>query len=254
MRILIAEDEFVSRRLLLGVLSAYGTCDTANDGLQAREAIHDAWQAGSPYRLVCLDLLMPNCDGLQFLNELRAFEREQAVDEADRARVIITTAVDELPSIARAFQAGCDAYLTKPVDRRKLLDKLRDLELVSPGPERQELGCSGEARKRVADETAALLRKATGKGPLGVKVYVDGSVLTLVVEGALTPLERALLDEGGRSELVDLVRSSLLEVIGGELRSIFRRELGVTVADLYSHLDSRRDKQIIVARAQEPHS
>ncbi|MGE5508435.1 MAG: Na-translocating system protein MpsC family protein [Chitinophagales bacterium] len=250
MRVLIAEDEFVSRRLLLGVLSALGECDTVNNGAQALTAIREAMSRGSAYRLLCLDLLMPEVNGLEVLVNLRGWEREQGITEADRTRVIVTTAVDELPSIAQAFQAGCDAYLTKPVDRRKLQERLRELELLPSDGHQRELGLSGEAKKRAADEVSALLRRATGKGPMGVKVYVDGHVLTLVIEGALTPLERTLLQVKGAEERVTSIRAALLESIAGELRSLLESSFELSVADLYSHVDPRRDKQIIVARVQ----
>ncbi len=130
MRILIAEDDFISRSLMLELLRPYGTCDLANNGHEALEAFKRAHAEGSPYRLVCLDIMMPLIDGQEVLRRIRAFEVENKVGVVDSCRVIMTTALDDFQNIMSAFRDRCEAYLNKPIDRAKLVAQLESLGLI----------------------------------------------------------------------------------------------------------------------------
>lgn len=67
MRILIAEDDFASRKAILKFLSAYGECDVTVDGMEAIDAFMMALEEEDPYDLICLDVMMPVMDGYQAL-------------------------------------------------------------------------------------------------------------------------------------------------------------------------------------------
>ena len=67
MRILIAEDDFASRKFMLNFLSKYGECDVTVEGMEAVDAYLMALDADMPYALVCLDIMMPTMDGYQAL-------------------------------------------------------------------------------------------------------------------------------------------------------------------------------------------
>ncbi|MBP2664433.1 MAG: cheY7 [Firmicutes bacterium] len=56
MRILIAEDDMVSRKFLSKFLSQYGECDLTVDGLEALDAFLLSLKDNNPYDLVCLDI------------------------------------------------------------------------------------------------------------------------------------------------------------------------------------------------------
>lgn len=55
MRILIAEDDFASRKVILKFLSVYGECDVTVDGMEAVDAFMMALEEDNPYDLICLD-------------------------------------------------------------------------------------------------------------------------------------------------------------------------------------------------------
>ncbi len=57
MRILIAEDDFASRKFMLKFLSKFGECDVTVDGMEAVDAYLMALDAETPYDLVCLDIM-----------------------------------------------------------------------------------------------------------------------------------------------------------------------------------------------------
>ncbi len=128
MKVLIVEDDFVNRRLLQRYLLAYGDCDMAVNGREALTALQLAWQEDAPYDLICLDIMMPELDGFKTLQAIRRLEEEQRI--AKPPRVIMTTARDDFGSVFKAFDRQCDAYLVKPVDRRKLTEHLKSLGLL----------------------------------------------------------------------------------------------------------------------------
>ena len=127
MRILIAEDDFASRKAILKFLSAYGECDVTVDGMEAIDAFMMALEEEDPYDLICLDVMMPVMDGYQALKNIRDIEREHNVDPADQARVIMTTALKKKKNVKKAFELGCTVYCAKPIDLEKLKDMLEKL-------------------------------------------------------------------------------------------------------------------------------
>ena len=130
MRILIAEDDFASRKVLLKFLSVYGDCDVTVDGMEAIDAYMMALEEDNPYDLVCLDVMMPIMDGYQALKNIRDIEREHNLASDKQAKVIMTTALNEEKNVKKAFELGCTVYCAKPIDMDKLKDTLEKLELI----------------------------------------------------------------------------------------------------------------------------
>lgn len=132
MKILIVEDDFLTRSLLSTLLSEYGVCHVTADGDQALAAVKKAYAEHSPYDLICLDIVMPGRDGQQTLDDIRTIEEFHGVSGLEACKVIMITALADSENIMRAFHQGkCEAYLTKPLDRDKLFSLLRELGLVS---------------------------------------------------------------------------------------------------------------------------
>ena len=119
MRILIAEDDFASRKFMLKFLTKYAEVDVTVDGQEAVGAFEIALEDGEPYDLVCLDVMMPNMDGLEALEAIRQIEAGNMSQK--RARVIMTTALNEVNQVDKAFQLGCEGYAVKPIDTDKFL-------------------------------------------------------------------------------------------------------------------------------------
>ncbi|BHH85482.1 response regulator [Desulforhopalus sp. 52FAK] len=131
MKTLIVEDDFLARALLTTLISEYGECHIAVNGKEALEAIERAYNDKVPYDLICLDIKMPVMDGHETLLELRKMEEEHLVSLADATKVIMVTAVDDSKNMMKAIRQGhCEAYLTKPFDRKKLIDHLKKLDLI----------------------------------------------------------------------------------------------------------------------------
>ncbi len=130
MKILIAEDDFASRKFMLRFLQKFGECDITVDGLEAVDAFLIALEAGEGYDLVCLDIMMPALDGYQALKAIRDIEKEKQIPEEKRTKIIMTTALNEGRNVSKAFELGCVAYAGKPIDQEKFENVLRKINLI----------------------------------------------------------------------------------------------------------------------------
>ncbi len=130
MKILLAEDDFVTRKFMVNFLSKYGECDVTVDGMEAVDAFMMALEDGEPYDLVCLDIMMPVMDGYQALVGIRNLEKERNVPEDKAARVIITTALNDEQNVKMAFELGCTIYSGKPIDKDRFEQALKKLNLI----------------------------------------------------------------------------------------------------------------------------
>ncbi len=132
MKILIVEDEYISRVLLTEMLSAYGDCHTAMTGKEAIEILQTSFEMEAPFDLVCLDIMIPELDGQEVLRRIREMEKGRNINGMNATKVIMTTALDDSENIMEAFAGGrCEAYLTKPLSKAKLIRHLKDLELIN---------------------------------------------------------------------------------------------------------------------------
>ena len=130
MRSLIVEDDPVAEKLLQVYLSDYGDTFYAVNGKEAVQAVEDSLNSGKPYDLICLDIMMPEMDGLEALKRILNLEREHAVEGLDGAKVIVTTSRNQPHDIFHAFKAGCEAYIVKPVMKEDLVKEMTKLGLI----------------------------------------------------------------------------------------------------------------------------
>lgn len=131
MRILIAEDDYVSRKFLNKFLSKFGECDVTVDGMEAIEVFMMGLEEKLYYDLVCLDIMMPEVDGIKALKTMRKLEEENQVPKDKRAKIIMTTALNNTEKIFDSYDSGSEAYAVKPIDTDKLIDVMKKLELIS---------------------------------------------------------------------------------------------------------------------------
>lgn len=111
MRILIAEDDATSRRLLEVTLARHGhEVVSAYDGDEAWQRLHEK---DAP-RLAILDWMMPGSDGIEICRRLRREPRSSYV------YVLLVTTKTRTEDIVHGLEAGADDYLTKPYDPQEL--------------------------------------------------------------------------------------------------------------------------------------
>ena len=111
-RILIVEDEFSISNFMKTVLEGDGyTVEVATCAAQARAALDRA-----EYRVLLLDLGLPDADGLELLRELR---------QRYALPVIVVSARTEESEKVAALDCGADDYITKPFGSPELLARIR---------------------------------------------------------------------------------------------------------------------------------
>ena len=132
MKILIAEDDFVSRKLINTLLSPLGEVDIAANGNEAVMAVKIALKNNHPYDFICLDILMPEVDGIMALKKIRQLESQKGLNPETRSKIIMTTAASDKNHVLAAAQADCDGYLVKPIKKDRLFYEIRKLGFDIP--------------------------------------------------------------------------------------------------------------------------
>jgi two-component system chemotaxis response regulator CheY len=130
LKTLIVEDEITSRVMLREILKRYGSPYVAMNGKQAVDAVRAAIQAGDPFDLICLDIVMPEMDGHEALKQIRQLEEQAGIPPAKRAKVIMTTAHADKNNVLEAIRGQCDYFLVKPIDGRVLIEELKRMQLI----------------------------------------------------------------------------------------------------------------------------
>lgn len=130
MKILIVEDDNVSRNFLFKFLSNYGECDISVDGIEALDTFSMALRDGEPYDFVCLDIMMPKLDGIKTLKAIRQVEKKEGIEESKMCKVIMTTALNDIGTIAKTYNNDCEAYAVKPINTEKFIEVMKSLKLI----------------------------------------------------------------------------------------------------------------------------
>lgn len=130
MRILIVEDDFVSRKLLYAILSPYGSCNLAIDGTEALKAFKQSIDEKNYYDLICLDIMMPEMDGHHVLAKIREMEKQAGILEMAGAKVIFTTALADFQNSEKLYHEQCVSYMGKPINRTELISKIKEFGLL----------------------------------------------------------------------------------------------------------------------------
>ncbi|KAF8623646.1 hypothetical protein AX17_007345 [Amanita inopinata Kibby_2008] len=120
-RILVVEDNNILRNLLIKWLSKKGY--NYREAVDGRDGV-TVFKSDGPFDVVLLDLSMPVLDGIAATAEIREFESRRERDaEIQRTRILALTGMSSLEDKRRAFEAGVDGYLVKPV-AFKTLDEM----------------------------------------------------------------------------------------------------------------------------------
>jgi diguanylate cyclase (GGDEF)-like protein len=184
-KILVADDDPVSRRLLEVTLSKWGyEVVTCTDG----QAAWDVLKAPDAPQLVILDWMMPCLDGLQVCKNVRNPDERSA---EPYVYIILLTAKSQKTDMVTGLEAGADDYLTKPFDAQELRMRLRAgrriLDLLDELVQAREI-MREQARK---DSLTQLCTRAT------------------ILELLKTELDRSLRDSRDRDAPVSIVLADL---------------------------------------------
>lgn len=175
MKILIAEDDAVARKLLERYLQQWGYETTvAQDG-------EEAWalfQQGD-YPIVITDWMMPRADGLELIRRIRQSEL------ADCVYTILLSARSQKEDLVEGMEAGADDFVSKPFDRDELRVRLREAERIV----RLERELAAQ-NKRLGQRAHDALLDPTAPLPAGIAEAIHGPLDELALN--LTAARREL--------------------------------------------------------------
>lgn len=119
-RILVVDDSDDIRFLSSTLLRRIGAnVDEAVDGMDALDMVSHADTAGRPFDLIVLDMQMPRMDGYRTAEKLR---------DAGFDKPIIALTADAMHgNMDRCLSCGCDGFLSKPIDAKVLVKKVKEL-------------------------------------------------------------------------------------------------------------------------------
>jgi DNA-binding response OmpR family regulator len=183
MRILIAEDDAVSRRRLEATLQKWGYEVLAvEDGLAAWEVL----QGEMPPPLAILDWMMPGMDGIEVCRKVRERSPSRPL------YIIVLTARGSREDVVAGLQAGGDDYVTKPFDREELHARVR------VGLRVLQLQMNLAARVRELEEALASVKQLQGLLPICsyCKKIRDDQNYWQQVEGYISEHSEAVFSHG----------------------------------------------------------
>ena len=116
-KILIADDNVVNVELLDAYLADFDyEIETAGDGAETLEKV-----ASFSPDLILLDIMMPRLSGFEVCEKLKQDPNTRGI------MFLMVTALSELGDIERAVNAGCDDYLSKPVNKFELIKRVGNM-------------------------------------------------------------------------------------------------------------------------------
>lgn len=145
MKILIADDDEITRRLLDSALTNLG--HDVREATNGREA-WIAWEGGE-FPFIISDWIMPDLDGLEFCRGIRAERR------TDYTYIVLLTSRSEKANYLEAMSAGADDFITKPFQKDALAARVRVAERIL-GLHAKLRTANTDLERRVRERTAEL--------------------------------------------------------------------------------------------------
>jgi two-component system chemotaxis response regulator CheY len=130
MKTLIVEDDYITARVLSEIMKDFGDTQMAETGKEATGYFENALGSGNKFELVLLDIMLPEMDGQEVLENIRTAETNIGIEGLDRVKVVMITALGDYHNIGKAFKNQCEGYIVKPIEKDKLIEVLKDLELI----------------------------------------------------------------------------------------------------------------------------
>ncbi len=155
MQILIAEDVTLIQKMLRRMLEPYGEITFARTGREAFQEFQKTLTTQEYFDLICLDINIPEINGLDVLKNIRAAEKLNHVPLDKRAKIVIVSSTNEADVVMKAIKLGCDGYIVKPFSQEKIIAELKKLKLITEekkAPNEEEKPPSETEKQKSEDE------------------------------------------------------------------------------------------------------
>lgn len=185
MKILIAEDDNITRTLLERKLTEWGYEVVST--VDGNEAWKELQRTDAP-KLVVLDWMMPGIDGVEVCRRLRQVETNLP------AYVIFLTARDDNKDIVEGLDTGADDYITKPFERNELRSRInvghRIIELQTSLLEKEKLQGVIEMAGSVCHEMNQPIQVISGYSELLMMDIEDDNPFYKKIKGIQEQIKR----------------------------------------------------------------
>ena len=127
LRVLVVDDNQTNRDILYHLIVSWGMSNgSAPDGATALHMLQEAFDRGKPYDIALLDMMMPGMSGVDLAERIKAHPNFRDV------KLIMLTSVGQYGDIEKAYEAGVDVYLAKPVRQSQLYNAIMSSIGISP--------------------------------------------------------------------------------------------------------------------------
>ncbi len=127
---LIVEDVFLIQRVIERFIEPYGVFTVSNNGKEALKKYAEFFFNGNAFNLVCLDIYLPEMNGLDVLSNIRKFEDEIKLKSEERCKIIIISSVTHPATVQQAYKLGCDYYVAKPFSKEDIVNALKKIKMI----------------------------------------------------------------------------------------------------------------------------
>ena len=128
---LVVEDVFLIQRIIQKLTTNYTNCHAVQNGIEAVEKFKSEFFNGEPFELIYLDIYIPEMNGIEVLENIRAFERELKIKEEEKVKIVMVSSLSHANMIKKARKLGCNGYITKPFSKDQIIDELRRLKFIA---------------------------------------------------------------------------------------------------------------------------
>jgi two-component system, chemotaxis family, chemotaxis protein CheY len=129
MKMLVVDDEIVSRKKMMRIINAFGICEDAESGKAALDLVKTALSEWKLYDLITLDVSLPDISGIDVLSSIRKMEKGLGMDKEEQTKILMVTAHSDMKTV-KACAGKCDGYVIKPFNREGMVDKFKKLGLL----------------------------------------------------------------------------------------------------------------------------
>jgi len=125
-RVLLVDDDKVTRKLIIEILKDKAQCVEAINGIDALEIYNESLQNKAPFDVMLLDILMPDIYGVEVYHIIRTRERTEGISSKERIPIVMITA------FANMFRSHLDdgtsnAFIEKPITAEKIISAIQSV-------------------------------------------------------------------------------------------------------------------------------
>ncbi len=184
MKILIVDDELVSRTKMETIISDFALCTAVDSGSAAVTAFEKALRDNKPFNIILLDINMPEMDGTETLFKIREIENKTTPPKEKQTIIIMVTSHSDKDNIITCIQAGCNDYVVKPFNKKIIREKL-DKHIQIPPKTNSNEGVQPPSGKPTADILKeAIAGSKSGSIKLPSMPQINTRFKKLIKEGA----------------------------------------------------------------------